>query len=95
MENIMKVKAGKPSMKGVQSGMAPKVIKGARSAGEKYKAPKAGMTAGSARKGGSEKSSGNVTMMKQSASDKNRYSQAKQPVQFSNAGVAKATKFIC
>ena len=100
-KSAMKMSYGKVTPRGVpavnsgKAEMAPKVMKGARSAGEKYKAPKMGMKSGSARKGGSEKSSGNVSMMKQSASDKNRYTQAKQPTQYSNAGTPVGTKFIC
>lgn len=86
---------GVPAVNSGSAEMGPKVMKGARSAGEKYKAPKMGMAAGSTKKGGKEKSSGNVSMMAQSASDKNRYTQAKQPTQYSNAGTPGATKFIC
>jgi len=85
--------AGLPAINGKgKSESAPKVMKGAREAGEKYKAPKAGMNAISRK--ADTKSSGNVTMKPQSASDKNRYTQAKQPAQFTNLG-QKATKFLC
>ena len=85
---------GVPAVNSGKAEMGPKVMKGARAAGEKYKAPKMGMSSGSTKKGGSEKSSGNVKMMAQSSSDKNRYTQAKQPQSYSNLG-PKATKFIC
>ena len=88
-----KMSYGKKSMAGVQSGAAPKVMKGAREAGEKYKAPKMGMNSIGTK--AVSKSSGNVSMKPQSASDKTRYTQAKQPVQYSNAGTPRATKFVC
>lgn len=100
MKSPMKMSYGKVTPRGVPAmskGSAetgPKVMKGARAAGEKYKAPKMGMSGMSANKSGSEKSSGNVAMNPQSASDKNRYSQAVQPSAYTNNGV-KATKFVC
>lgn len=64
---------------------------GARSAGEYYKKPSVDAKAG---KTGKDKSSSNNTMRSQSASDKNRYTQATQPVQYSNEYPGK-TKFVC
>ncbi len=101
MKSPMKMSYGKTTPSGVPAinkggaETGPKVMKGVRAAGEKYKAPKMGMAAGSTKKGGSMKSSGNVSMMAQSPSDKNRYTQAKQPTQDSNNGIAGKTKFIC
>lgn len=89
--NVVGVSMGS---KGKASETKPMIMKGTRSAGVMYKAPTA---AGMSRKGkaADDKSTGNVSMMAQSASDKNRYSQAKQPEQYSNAGTPKKTKFLC
>lgn len=82
---------GVPSGKG--SSTPAKVMKGARSAGEMYKKPATGTLKG---KNAKDNSSGQSNPSKQSASDKVRYTQAKQPVQFSNADrPAGACKFVC
>ena len=86
--------AGVPAVNSGKAEMGPKVMKGARAAGEKYKAPKMGMNAISAKKADT-KSSGNVQMKPQSQSDRNRYKGVPQPVAYSNAGVPGKTKFIC
>lgn len=78
---------------GGKKGSTPtKVMKGVRTAGEKYKTPVIGALRG---KNATDKSSGQSLPSKQSASDKNQYLQAKQPIQFSNEAVTRATKFVC
>lgn len=81
-------------MDGKKGSTPTKVMKGARSAGEMYKKPSA-MTLKD--KNATDKSSGQSLPSKQSASDKVRYIQAKQPAQYSNAdnGGMKGTKFVC
>lgn len=81
-------------MDGKKGSTPTKVMKGARSAGEMYKKPGAMTLKG---KNATDKSSGQSNPVKQSASDKIRYTQAKQPAQFSNVdnGGMKMTKFVC
>jgi hypothetical protein len=69
---------------------SPKVNKGSKAGGEMYKAPK-GVTLRGA--GAKDQSSGRVEMHAQSASDKNRHTQAVQPKKFAQEGVG--TKFVC
>lgn len=78
--------------KGNKSETGPKVMKDARAAGAMYKKPGALALRG---KGARDMSSSNTGPSAQSASDKNRYVQAKQPTQYSNAGTPKATRFVC
>lgn len=80
---------------GGKKGSTPaKVMKGARSAGEMYKKPGAMTLKG---KNAKDMSSGQSNPTKGSSYDKTKYTQAKQPVQFSNAdnGGMKMTKFVC
>lgn len=86
--------SGKKAPAGVQSGAAPKIMKGSREAGEMYKKPGSISRQG---KSATDKSSGQSNPVKQSASDKVQYTQAKQPAQYSNLdnGGLKATRFVC
>lgn len=86
--------SGKKSMPGVQSGAAPKIMKGAREAGAMYKKPG---TISQQGKNAKDMSSGQSNPVKGSPRDKIKYTQAKQPVAFSNAdnGGMKMTKFVC
>lgn len=86
----MKYSGGK-APQGVQSGAAPKIMKGARSAGAMYKPANGGSQ--SAGKKASDKSSGQSNPVKGSQSDRVRYTQAKQPAQYNNE--LRATKFVC
>lgn len=83
---------GVPALKDGGNQTAPKIMKGARAAGEKFKKPGNLTLRG---KSATDKSSSQSLPSAQSASDKNRYRQAKQPTQYSNAGTPKATKFVC
>lgn len=78
--------------KGVQSGATPKVMKGARAAGDMYKKPGDLNLRG---KSATDKSSGQSMPSKQSASDKNRYKGKAQPMAYSNGGTPAYTKFVC
>lgn len=79
---------------GKKSSTAPKIMKGARSAGEKYKEPGTITRQG---KNAKDMSSGQSNPTKGSQRDRVQYTQAKQPAQFSNLdnGGMKATKFVC
>ncbi len=81
-------------MDGKKGSTPTKVMKGVRAAGEMYKKPGSMTLRG---KNATDKSSGQSNPTKGSASDRVRYTQAKQPVQFSNAdnGGMKGTKFVC
>lgn len=81
-------------MDGKKSQSPTKIMKGVRTAGEMYKKPNVGALRG---KNATDKSSGQSNPVKGSQSDRVKYTQAKQPVQFSNAdnGGMKGTKFVC
>lgn len=81
-------------MDGKKGSTPTKVMKGVRTAGVMYKAPDIGALRG---KNAKDMSNGQSLPTKQSASDKNKYVQAKQPAQFSNLdnGEQKGTKFVC
>ena len=83
---------GVPAINTSSNQTSPKIMKGARAAGEKYKKVGDLTLRG---KGATDKSSGQSLPVRQSNSDKTRYSQAKQPVQYSNAATPKATTFVC
>lgn len=95
---------GGPTPKGVpgvsmgmdgKKGSSPaKVMKNPRPAGEMYKKPGAMTLRG---KNAKDMSSGQSNPVKGSPRDRVQYTQAKQPVQFSNAdnGGMKGTKFVC
>lgn len=93
LKNAMAYPKNGMAPKGVQSGATPKIMKGARAAGEKYKTPSIGALRG---RNATDKSSGQSNPTKGSTRDKEKYNQAKQPVQFSNAErPAGACKFVC
>lgn len=81
-------------MDGKRGSTPPKVMKGPRPAGEKYKSPNIGSLRG---KNAKDMSSGQSNPTKGSQRDKIRYTQSKQPAQFSNLdnGGMKGTKFVC
>lgn len=81
-------------MDGKKGSTAPKIMKGAREAGEKDKKPVIGALRG---KNATDKSSGQSNPTKGSEYDKKKYTQAKQPAQFSNLdnGGMKGTRFVC
>lgn len=90
-----------PNVPGISMGMdgkkgstPTKVMKGARSAGEMYKKPGTITRQG---KNAKDMSSGQSNPTQSSSRDKVKYTQAKQPVAFSNAdnGGMKMTKFVC
>lgn len=80
---------------GGKKGSTPtKVMKGARSAGAMYKSPGPITRQG---KNAKDMSSGQSNPTQGSSRDKVKYTQAKQPAQFSNLdnGGMKGTKFVC
>ncbi len=81
-------------MDGKKSQTPTKIMKSARAAGEMYKKPGSLTLRG---KNATDKSSGQSNPVKGSQRDRVQYTQAKQPVQFSNAdnGGMKGTKFVC
>lgn len=81
-------------MDGKKGSTPTKVMKGPRAAGEKYKTPSIGALRG---KNAKDMSSGQSLPTKGSQRDRVKYSQAKQPAQFSNLdnGGLKGTRFVC
>jgi hypothetical protein len=78
---------------GGKKGSTPaKVMKGVRTAGAMYKTPSIGALRG---KNAKDMSSGQSVPVKGSQRDKSKYTQSKQPIQFSNEAVTKGTKFVC
>lgn len=69
-----------------------KVMKGERAAGKMYKAPGTIKQQG---KNAKDMSSGQSNPTKGSSYDKTKYTQAKQPIAFSNEAGPRATKFVC
>lgn len=86
--------SGGMAPKGVQSGSTPKIMKGPREAGAMYKTPSIGALRG---KNAKDMSSGQSMSTQGSQRDKTKYTQARQPAQFSNLdnGGMKGTKFVC
>lgn len=94
-------KATPKGVPGVSMGMdgnkcctPPKIMKGTRAAGEMYKKPGDIKQQG---KNAKDMSSGQSNPTKGSEYDRKKYTQAKQPAQFSNIdnGGMKGTKFVC
>lgn len=81
-------------MDGKKGSTPAKIMKGARQAGEMYKKPGNLTLRG---KNATDKSSGQSNPTKGSEYDKKKYTQAKQPAQFSNLdnGGMRGTKFVC